>query len=62
MGSDYIRVKWMGRSLRAELPHVVWKAFKNFHEPHMGDLAMWRGLDGDLVWGVATVEASRRTL
>lgn len=42
MGSDYIRVKWMG-SLRAGLPHVVRKASKNFHDPRKGDLAKRRG-------------------
>ena len=52
----------MGRSFQTELPHVVWKTSRNFYEPCKGDLAKWRGLDGGLVWGVATLEASRRTL
>lgn len=52
----------MGRSSRTELPHVVWKTSRNFHEPCKGDLAKWGGLDGGLVWDVATLEASRRTL
>ena len=52
----------MGCSLRTELSHVVWKTSKDFHEPCKGDLAKWRVLDGGLVWGVATAEASRRTL
>lgn len=40
---------WLGRRPRVSISHV-------------GGHGEWRGLGGDLMWGVATMEASRRTL